>query len=110
MRSASVIRRLFTLAPCLAALLCFANASFAQSTRPAIYDVRTFDAKGDGKTLDTPAINSALEAVSKAGGGTLHFPAGIYPCFSIHLQSNVVLYLDRGAVILAAGPTLGGFP
>ena len=39
-----------------------------------------------------------------AGGGTVHFPAGTYLCFSIHLKSNIALYLDQGATILAADP------
>ena len=57
---------------------------------------------GDGKTLDTAAINRAIDAASSAGGGTVIFPAGQYLTFSIHLKSNVHLYLDAGAVILAA--------
>jgi polygalacturonase len=67
-----------------------------------IYDVRGFGARGDGKTVDTPAINRAIEAAAAAGGGTVRFPAGTYLCFSIHLKSNVDLYLDQGATILAA--------
>src|SRR5258705_9232816 len=68
------------------------------------FDVRAFGAKGDGKTLDTPAVNSAIDAAAAAGGGTVRFPAGTYRCFSIHLKSNVALYLDQGATILAADP------
>jgi polygalacturonase len=69
-----------------------------------IYDVRSFGARGDGKTLDTPAVNKAIEAAALAGGGTVRFPAGIYLCFSIHLKSNIGFYLDQGATILAADP------
>jgi polygalacturonase len=68
------------------------------------FDVRAFGAKGDGKALDTPAVNSAIDAAAAAGGGTVRFPAGTYRCFSIHLKSNVALYLDQGATILAADP------
>ncbi|HKF20095.1 MAG TPA: glycosyl hydrolase family 28-related protein [Candidatus Angelobacter sp.] len=66
------------------------------------YDVRTFGAKGDGKSIDTPAVNKAIEAAAAAGGGIVRFPAGSFACFSIHLKSNVALYLDPGAVIVAA--------
>ncbi len=66
------------------------------------YNVRAFGAKGDGKTIDTPAVNKAIEAAAAAGGGVVHFPAGTYACFSIHLKSKVALYLDPGATILAA--------
>ena len=72
------------------------------------YDVRTFGAKGDGKTVDTPAINKAIDAAAAAGGGTVLFRAGSYLCYSIHLKSNVGLYLDHGATIVAADTPVGG--
>src|SRR5438105_10189274 len=56
-----------------------------------VYSVRTFGAKGDGKTLDTPAINRAIDAAAKAGGGTVFFPAGSYLSVSIRLKSNITL-------------------
>jgi polygalacturonase len=68
------------------------------------YNVKTFGAAGDGKTIDSPAINKAIEAATEAGGGTVYFPAGTYLCFSIRLKSHVGLYLDHGTVILAANP------
>ena len=68
----------------------------------AIFNVRQFGATGDGKTLDTDAVNRAIAAAAAAGGGTVLFPAGVYLCFSIHLQNYVHLYLDAGAAILAA--------
>ena len=68
------------------------------------FDVRTFGATGDGKTLDSPAINKAIDAASAAGGGTVMFPAGNYLCYSIHLKSDISLYLDAGATIIAADP------
>src|SRR5205085_9547588 len=68
----------------------------------AIYDVRTFGAKGDSRTLDTLAINKAIDTAAAAAGGTVDFPAGTYLSVSIHLQSNITLQLDQGATILAA--------
>src|ERR1700722_2662715 len=65
------------------------------------FNVRNFGATGDGKTLDSPAINRAIEAAAAAGGGTVYFPAGIYASYSIRLKSHITLYLDQGAVILA---------
>jgi polygalacturonase len=67
-----------------------------------VFDVRNFGAAGDGRSLDTPAINRAIEAARSAGGGTVRFAAGTYLCYSIHLQSNVTLFLEQGANILAA--------
>ena len=40
---------------------------------PGIFDVRQFGTRGDGKTLDTVAIQAALDACGKAGGGTVKF-------------------------------------
>jgi polygalacturonase len=64
------------------------------------FNVRSFGAVGDGKTLDSPAINRAIEEASAAGGGTVYFPAGVYACYSIRLKSHITLFLDQGAVIL----------
>lgn len=66
------------------------------------FDVREFGATGDGKTLDTLAVNRAIEAAASSGGGTIHFPAGNYLSYSIHLKSHVGLYLAHGATIVAA--------
>lgn len=70
-----------------------------------VYDVRAFGAMGDGETLDTNAINAAVEAAWGAGGGTVHFPAGVYPSFTIRLYSHVALNLGPGATLLAADPS-----
>ncbi|HJQ31951.1 MAG TPA: glycoside hydrolase family 28 protein [Pyrinomonadaceae bacterium] len=82
-------------------------SSGQQSDAAGVYDVRAFGAKGDGKALDSPAINKAIEAAHAAGGGTVRFPAGTYRSFSIRLMSNVSLQLGAGSVILAADPRDG---
>jgi polygalacturonase len=79
-----------------------ARAANAPQTKPLVYDVRTFGATGDSKTLDTSSINKAIDTANRNGGGTVYFPAGTYLCYSIRLKSNVALYLDQGATILAA--------
>lgn len=76
----------------------------AQTTGSGFYNVRTYGAAGDGKILDTNAINKAIETAAAAGGGTVYFPAGTYLSFSIRLKSNITLYLDNGSVLLAADP------
>ena len=68
----------------------------------AQYNVRDFGAVGDGKAIDSPAINKAIHAAAEAGGGTVTLPAGTYLSFTIRLKSHTGLYLDHGAVILAA--------
>jgi polygalacturonase len=71
------------------------------------FDIRSFGAKGDGQTIDTPAINKAIEAAS-ASGGTVQVPEGSYLCHSIRLKSNISLYLSEGATIIAAESGAGG--
>lgn len=65
-------------------------------------DVKDFGAVGDGTNIDSPAINAALEKASKNGGDTVVVPKGIYLCYSVHLQSNITLHLEKGAVLKAA--------
>jgi polygalacturonase len=83
------------------------TATIAVAQKATSFDVRKYGAKGDGKALDSPAINKAIDAAAAAGGGTVLFPAGTYRSFSIRLKSNVALYLDQGATILAADPRDG---
>lgn len=73
-----------------------------------VFDVRKYGATGDGKTLDTMAVNRAIEVAAQAGGGVVLFPAGTYLCFSIHLKSQVHLLLEQGSAIIAADSPLPG--
>jgi len=77
----------------------------AGATAQPGFNIRAYGAVGDGKTMDSPAINQAIEACAAAGGGTVLFPAGTYLSGSIHLKSHIHLYLDAGAVILGAAPS-----
>src|SRR5215510_14463328 len=67
-----------------------------------VYNVMKYGAAAYGKTLDTAAINKTIDAAAAVGGGTVYFPAGNYLSVSIHLKSNIALYLDQGATIIAA--------
>src|SRR5580658_913095 len=80
------------------------SARAADPPTPGGFDVKSFGAKGDGKTLDTAAINKTIDAAAAAGGGTVILSAGTYASYSIHLKSKVSLYLGPGATILAADP------
>ncbi|HUZ60678.1 MAG TPA: glycoside hydrolase family 28 protein [Hanamia sp.] len=72
------------------------------NTATTFYNVKYEGAKGNGVDLDTKFINHAIDEAAKAGGGTVYFPAGNYLCGSIHLKSNITLYLENGATIIAA--------
>ncbi len=74
-----------------------------------VFNVREFGAIGDGKNLDSPAINQAINAAADAGGGTVLLPAGTYLSGSIHLRSNIHLLIDAGATILGAPQNLNAY-
>ncbi len=76
-----------------------ALSAFSQNNS---YNIKNFGAVGDGETLDTKAINRAIEAAANAGGGKVIFPAGDYLSFSIRLKSNIHLHLEQGAKLIAA--------
>jgi len=99
-----------------AALAAIADPRMALAAPPAAgsFDVKSFGATGDGKTLDTVAINKAIDAAAAAGGGDVLFPAGNYLSYSIHLKSNITLHLEQGATLIAAdapaeGASSGGY-
>jgi polygalacturonase len=81
------------------------NKLDASSSNRTVYDVTAFGAQGDGKTLNTAAINQAISAAAAAGGGTVSFPSGNYLSYSIRLQNNVGLYLSHGCTLIAAEGT-----
>ena len=69
------------------------------------YNVKDFGATGDGKHIDSEAINDAIKAAAANGGGTVYIPAGTYACYSIRLASRIHLLLEQGATIVAEFPT-----
>ncbi len=64
------------------------------------FSVRDYGATGNGATLDTTAINQALEACAKGGGGQVLLPPGRYLSGTVHLRSHVTLFLDAGATLI----------
>ncbi|MFI5129717.1 MAG: glycoside hydrolase family 28 protein [Chitinophagales bacterium] len=89
-------------------LILFVIGSIEASANNIFYNIRDFGAKGDGIALDTKAINDAIDAASKAGGGTVYFPPGTYLSYSIRLESHISLFLDAGSVLLAADSAANG--
>jgi polygalacturonase len=78
--------------------------SFAACARAfgATCDVATFGAKGDGKTLDTAAIQRAVDACAARGGGTVLLPAGTFLSGTIVLADHITLHISAGATLLAS--------
>jgi hypothetical protein len=67
------------------------------------HDIRRYGAVGDGVTLDTAAIQQAVDACHEAGGGTALVPPGTYLTGTIFLRSHVTLHLTAGAVLKGSG-------
>lgn len=69
-----------------------------------VFNIRDYGATGDGVTLDTHAIQAAIDACTEYGGGTVLVPAGAtFLSGSLLLKSNVELHLERGATLQCSG-------
>ncbi len=66
---------------------------------PQVFNIKDYGAVPDGRTLNTQAVASAIDACVKAGGGTIVVPPGTWLCASIKLESGVNFHLERGALI-----------
>ncbi|MCI0337147.1 MAG: glycoside hydrolase family 28 protein [Acidobacteria bacterium] len=73
------------------------------------FNVRDFGAAGDGNRLETQAIQSAVEACARAGGGVVYLPAGTYLSGTIYFRSGVTLHLAEGSTLLGS-PNLSDYP
>lgn len=71
--------------------------SVATANAQQYHNVLKYGAKNDSSKLATTAIAAAINAASKAGGGTIYFPAGKYLTGPIHLKSNITILIDAGA-------------
>jgi hypothetical protein len=96
--------------PAIAAALAPLSASAAQPASPATqsmgtrtYNIRDFGAKGDGKTLDTAALQAAIDACTRGGGGTVLVPSGTFVIGTTELKSNVTLHLAASSTLLGSG-------
>jgi hypothetical protein len=67
-----------------------------------VYNVRDHGAKGDGVTLDTVAIQAAIDKCFADKGGTVLIPAGVFVCGTIELKANVTLHLSAGGKLLGS--------
>jgi hypothetical protein len=83
------------------ALAATVNLVSAQGQKTT-YNVKELGARGDGLSSDTRVVNKVIEDAAAAGGGTIFFPAGKYILGSVHLKSNVSLFLDQGSTLIAS--------
>ena len=81
-------------------LIAFSTVALALGARD--FDVRDFGAKGDGRTKNTDAIQAAIDAANRDGGGRVVFDGGVYMTGTIHLKSGVELHVEANATILGS--------
>jgi polygalacturonase len=72
----------------------------AGSPGARIYDLRAFGAKGDGKTLDTVAVQTAIDTCHREQGGIVLVPAGVFVIGTVELKSNVTLHITAQGKLL----------
>jgi polygalacturonase len=73
------------------------NASYGQT-----FNIKDYGALGDSKTVNTAAIQKSIDACYQNGGGRVYVPVGTFVTGTLHLKSNVNLYLESGAVLLGS--------
>ena len=88
-----------------AAVALVVSRAIAQPTNSAgtgIYNIRDFGGRGDGKTLDTAALQSAVDACNRNRGGTVLVPSGVFLIGTIELKSNVTLRIEADGKLLGS--------
>ncbi len=85
---------------CCFVLLVVLAGSVVRAAQPGSVSVREHGAIGDGQTLDTAAIQQAIDACAAAGGGQVVFPPGRYLSGTIQLKSQITLVLQAGAILV----------
>src|SRR5919108_496855 len=66
------------------------------------YNIRDFGAKGDGATLDTAAVQAAIDTCNREKGGTVVVPAGTFVIGTVEMKSNVTLHIAAGGTLLGS--------
>jgi len=74
----------------------------ASTAGTRVYNIADFGAKGDGHTLDTAALQAAIDACHNERGGTVLVPAGTFAIGTVEIRSNVTLHIAAGGKLLGS--------
>lgn len=86
----------------LTLICCGAISSFIAQAAPTSCFPEFFGGKGDGRTLNTHAIQLAIQQCSERGGGTVRLSPGIWLSGPLQLKSDITLQIDKGATLKAS--------
>ena len=86
-------------------------AVYAQGVKKEkVFSVKDFGAKGNGRTLDTKAIQKALDECGKAGGGIVRVPEGDYLIGAIFMKSKTTLHIEEDAILIGSDEEVRDYP
>ncbi|MEP0212593.1 MAG: glycosyl hydrolase family 28 protein [Cellulophaga sp.] len=80
--------------------------TFSVTAQTKVYDVTKFGAKGDSITVNTKALQKAIDKCSKKGGGIVHIANGIFISGTIILKNNVILNISKNAKLIGSNNPL----
>jgi polygalacturonase len=101
-RKSPVSRRKWLAAGSAAALTPSLLEAQPTTTGARIYSIAEFGAKGGGVTLDTQAVQTAIDTCHKDRGGTVLVPAGVFLIGTVEIKSNVTLHIAAGGTLLGS--------
>jgi polygalacturonase len=86
----------------LSALVALCALAAGETPAGDVFNVRDYGAKGDRQTNDRAAIQAAMDACAKAGGGTVVLPPGDYLSSALTFATGETLHLEKGATLWVA--------
>lgn len=80
----------------------FLLVAFTNFAKAGDFNILTYGAIGDGTTLNTEAIQKAIDACNRSGGGKVVFPEGSFLSGTIVLKDNVTIHFEKNSVLLGS--------